>query len=228
MTPISIDEPHAKTRLLPPNQVTLFIICVVLFIVFIAIACTTTPQPNDQASLDLIEELPAHVSMKFDEKLKKDRIRFFRLSPRQSDRPRNFAPLGTDLTVRWLKSFEALHCDDFGDRELALLQDANRVEHLALSGSAITDESLKLMQHKFPSLRVLEIKNCNISKKELLALLAVKKLLLLRVSPDMADPEFLEQVREVAPSLIYHCKGKDLLNQPESVTQSIPWSTWEE
>lgn len=209
-------------------RIALILLSFILVIYFLFLLISARTNHLDAKNLELIEDLAADVSMKFDDELRKDRIRFLRLSPKRGDHPRNFAPLGTDLALRLLKSFEALDCDDFGDKELASMQNAERIEHLGLSGSAITDESLKLIQRKFPALRILEIKDCNISKKELLALLQVKNLLLLRVSPDMADPEFLKQVREVAPTLIYHCQGKDLLNQPESVTESLDWSTWED
>lgn len=180
-----------------------------------------------KSDLAAIEALPATFKLSGNRNSNSHGVTFIRISPAANNMRRNFHPLSASKVLEALKGFDATDCLDFGDQDLDNLSKANRIEYLGLDGTSISDRSLTNMTDKWPSLRFLDIEGCNVSQSAILILLRAKKLTFIEISNELNDEAFRDQVRKVSPNTIVMCDGQDVLDQPASAFESIPWSNWE-
>lgn len=174
--------------------------------------------------LEMMQSLPATFRLKQSAGI--NRIVFLRLLPRINERLRDFRIIKSEFLIRFIEGFDATDCDDFGDSELEHISDAASIEYLGLDGTKITDSSLRAMESQWPNLKFLDIENCNVSQDGILSLLKSRKLVFVEISVELNSVGFLARVRELAPNVIIMCGGKDVMEQPESAFDTVPWAKW--
>jgi hypothetical protein len=180
-----------------------------------------------EATINRIEALPASIHLREIKESGMKEISFIRLLPAQGDRKRDFQLLSSSVALT-IKGFDASDCRDFGDQELSYLSDARQIQYLGLDGTSITDLSLSRMKNSWPALRFLDLETCNVSQNAILDLLQSKHLVFIEISEELSHGVFIDEVRRISPDTIVMCNGQDLMNQPESVFNAIPWSDWKQ
>ncbi len=185
---------------------------------------TGRPSTDDLAR---IKSLPATFKLADNEESGLQGIKLLRLIPQQKDSNRDLYPISSPLVLQSMKGFDATDCIDVGDHELLYLDSAKRIEYFGLNGTSITDVSLLKMEKSWPRLRFLAVQECKVSQQAILKLLRAKQLVFIEISAELNDPQFRDQVREISPKTIVMCNGQDVMDQPDSVYDSIPWDDWE-
>jgi hypothetical protein len=209
----SVVKPYMTTRwyLLP-------------MVLFVAMGVLIVVWPRFLSKQEDIENLPAVVRLrKYDDR---NSIVAIRLLPSKRHRASEMKCLGRPAVLEKLEAFDAVDCSDFGDQGLRFLSAASHLELLSLDGTTISDDSLKHISRNFPSLQVLAIEGCSVSEQAVIDMLSERQLRYLRLSEEYDRPEFCERVRKVSPLTIVMCGGQDIMEQPESAFELIPWDRW--
>ena len=176
----------------------------------------------NENSLALIESLPAT----FRTQRNRDQIVILRLLPSPGNRKRNLSILQSRFIVESIEYFDANGCEDIGDREISFLAAAPLIECVGLDGTRISDATLKKMLLMWPKLQFLKIENCNVTQDAVLDVINKRKLIFIHISEELNTRSFRDRIREQSPNTIVMCGGDDVMDQPESAFERIPWEKW--
>ena len=181
-------------------------------------------QTTIKQDLEKIQSLPS--TFRLEQSAGINRIVFLRLLPLTNEKSRDLRAIESEVLIRSIEGFDATDCVDFGDGELQYISNAVSIEYLGLDGTKITDSSLQSMQSHWPNLKFLDVENCNVSQDGILSVLKFRKLVFVEIPEELNSISFLARVREISPNLIVMCGGKDVMEQPESAFDAIPWAKW--
>ncbi len=172
-----------------------------------------------------LDSLPATYRLNGDEN-PNSVLTVLRVLPVNRHRQAAWSVLKSNKVTIGLELFDSADCIDFGDDELVMLIGARSIQFLSLDGTAITDKSLKTMRNNWPNLLYIGVESCAITEEEIIRLLQERKLVFIRVPEECNNERFRTQVLDISPHTIVMCGGQDIMNQPESAFESIPWGKW--